>query len=151
MLQLVVMAAVPFVWFGMVAAISFLETPLKFRAPGITVPLGVGIGRIVFKALNLVELALAATLIVAALTDPKSVPPTAALALAASVLALAVQVLLLRPRMKPRRLPSFAAVTGGTMPAVVSRAPHLGYIAAELVKFAALPIAGISILLAVAG
>ena len=40
-------AAVAFVWLGMVLAISFLETPLKFRAPGITVPLGLGIGRLV--------------------------------------------------------------------------------------------------------
>jgi hypothetical protein len=35
----------------MVIAISFVETPSKFRAPGITVPLALGIGRLVFKAL----------------------------------------------------------------------------------------------------
>jgi len=27
-------------------AISFLEAPLKFRAPGVTVPFGLGIGRL---------------------------------------------------------------------------------------------------------
>lgn len=32
--------AVPFVWLGMVLAISFQEVPLKFRAPGVTLPLG---------------------------------------------------------------------------------------------------------------
>ncbi|HEY7487283.1 MAG TPA: hypothetical protein VH912_22700 [Streptosporangiaceae bacterium] len=32
--------AVIFTWFGMLTAISFLEAPLKFRAPGITLPLG---------------------------------------------------------------------------------------------------------------
>src|SRR5437879_5153498 len=58
-------AAAAFTWFGMVAAISFLETPLKFRAPGITVPLGLGIGRLVFKALNIAESVLAITLLVA--------------------------------------------------------------------------------------
>lgn len=42
----------------MVLAISFLEAPLKFRAPGITVPLGLGIGRLVFQAFNAVELGL---------------------------------------------------------------------------------------------
>ncbi|GCE41717.1 probable conserved transmembrane protein [Rhodococcus wratislaviensis] len=36
--------AVTFIWLGMVVAISFLEAPLKFRAPGVTVPLGLGIG-----------------------------------------------------------------------------------------------------------
>ena len=43
------------VWFGMVAAISFIEAPLKFQAPGITIPLGLGIGRLVFLALNIAE------------------------------------------------------------------------------------------------
>jgi hypothetical protein len=61
-LTAVVLLMVPFVWLGMVFAISFVETPLKFRAPGITVPLGLGIGRLVFRALNATELALAATL-----------------------------------------------------------------------------------------
>lgn len=42
-------------WFGMIAAISFLEAPLKFQAPGITIPLGLGIGRLVFAALNVAE------------------------------------------------------------------------------------------------
>jgi len=51
-LVVVVGVAAPFVWLGMVVAISFVETPLKFRAPGITVPLGLGIGRLVFRALN---------------------------------------------------------------------------------------------------
>lgn len=45
----------PLVWFGMIAAISFLEAPLKFQAPGITIPLGLGIGRLVFMALNIAE------------------------------------------------------------------------------------------------
>ncbi|NLA65666.1 MAG: hypothetical protein GX862_07040 [Leucobacter sp.] len=47
--------ALPILWFGMVAAISFIEAPLKFQAPGITIPLGLGIGRLVFAALNLAE------------------------------------------------------------------------------------------------
>jgi hypothetical protein len=34
-----VATAVTFVWLGMVLAISFLEAPLKSRAPGVTVPL----------------------------------------------------------------------------------------------------------------
>lgn len=45
----------PVLWFGMIAAISFIEAPLKFQAPGITIPLGLGIGRLVFAALNLAE------------------------------------------------------------------------------------------------
>lgn len=46
-------------WIGFVCAISFMEAWLKFRAPGVTVPLGLGIGRLVFAALNKVEWILA--------------------------------------------------------------------------------------------
>jgi MFS family permease len=48
------------------AGISFLEAPLKFRAPGVTPRLGLGIGRVVFRALNRVELALLVVALVAA-------------------------------------------------------------------------------------
>ena len=56
-----VQVGVAFTWPGMVLGISSLEAPLKFRAPGVTVALGVGrwalgvgIGRLVFRALNVV-------------------------------------------------------------------------------------------------
>ena len=47
--------AIAVLWIGMVGAIAFIEAPLKFTAPGITIPLGLGIGRLVFFALNLCE------------------------------------------------------------------------------------------------
>ena len=40
-----VAVALVFVWLGMVLANSFVETPLKIRAPGVTLQLGLGIGR----------------------------------------------------------------------------------------------------------
>lgn len=46
-------------WIGAVCAISFLEAWLKFRAPGVTLPIGLGIGRLVFGALNKIEWVLA--------------------------------------------------------------------------------------------
>lgn len=51
------MLALPsvFLWIGFVCAISFMEAWLKFRAPGVTLPLGLGIGSLIFKALNKVE------------------------------------------------------------------------------------------------
>lgn len=42
-------------WIGFVCAISFMEAWLKFQAPGVTLSIGLGIGRIVFAALNKVE------------------------------------------------------------------------------------------------
>ncbi len=56
--------AAVFIWIGFVGAISFMEAWLKFRAPGITVALGLGIGRLVFQVLNKIEMALAVVVIV---------------------------------------------------------------------------------------
>ncbi|MFI2744471.1 hypothetical protein ACG2LH_17180 [Zhouia sp. PK063] len=47
--------AVSFIWIGYVASISFMEAWLKFRAPNITLSIGLEIGRLVFRALNGVE------------------------------------------------------------------------------------------------
>jgi hypothetical protein len=44
-----------FIWIGFVCGISFLEAWLKFRAPGVTMQVGLGIGRLVFNTLNKVE------------------------------------------------------------------------------------------------
>lgn len=51
------------IWLGMVLGISFLEAPLKFKAPNITLTLGLGIGKLVFSALNKIEIAFSIVLI----------------------------------------------------------------------------------------
>jgi len=42
-------------WIGFVCAISFFESWIKFRAPGITLAVGLRVGKKVFNALNRVE------------------------------------------------------------------------------------------------
>jgi hypothetical protein len=128
----VVQVAVPFVWLGAVLAISFLEAPLKFHAPGVTLPLGLAIGRLVFRALNVVEVVLAAILTAAVAVDPRR-PTVAVIALLASAWAvLGGQILGLRPPLDRRTRRMLAG----------DRPPrswlHLGYIVAELVKVALL-------------
>jgi ABC-type amino acid transport system permease subunit len=44
-----------FIWIGMVCAISFMEAWLKFKAPGVTLTIGLSIGALVFNLLNKVE------------------------------------------------------------------------------------------------
>ena len=56
-------AMVVFIWIGFVCAISFMEAWLKFRAPNVTLPIGLSIGRVVFSGLNKVEWILAAVVI----------------------------------------------------------------------------------------
>ena len=56
--------AIVFLWIGFVCAISFMEAWLKFRAPGVTLAIGLSIGRLVFSALNYVEWTLAITVFI---------------------------------------------------------------------------------------
>lgn len=133
-----VAVAAVFMWLGMVLAISFIETPLKFRAPGVTLPIGLGIGRLVFRALNACELALAAIVVACFVVTP---PPTGiAVAAAVAVATLLAQVLAVRPRLTHR---SDAVLAGGEGPR--SRA-HWVYVGLEIVKMIALLIAGVSLL-----
>ncbi|MBV8348427.1 MAG: hypothetical protein JOZ49_13090 [Mycolicibacterium sp.] len=135
-----VAVAAIFVWLGMVTAISFIEAPLKFRAPGVTLPIGLGIGRLVFRALNGAELVLAAIVLVALSFD---LPPTRILAaVIVAVVALAVQLLGVR-RLLNRR--SDAVLAGHEGPR--SRA-HYAYIGLALIKVVALLVSGILLLAA---
>lgn len=129
---------VVFVWLGMVLAISFLEAPLKFRAPGVTVPIGLGIGRIVFRALNAIEVGFAVALVAAMCAGPPSASAITAAAIAIAVLF--AQLALVRPRLSRR---TAAVLAGGDAPR--SRG-HLAYVALEVAKVAALLVAGVLLL-----
>lgn len=133
-----VASAVTFVWLGMVLAISFLEAPLKFRAPGVTIPIGLGIGRIVFRALNAAEAAFAVVVIVASALAAPPIAVTVLLAVAAVVLV--VQLGVVRPRLNRR---SDRVLAGEVLPR--SRA-HFAYIGLESVKVLALVALGVLLL-----
>ncbi len=47
--------AFAFLWLGFIGAISFMEAWLKFKAPGLDLATGLQIGRLVFRAMNIVE------------------------------------------------------------------------------------------------
>ncbi|GHA63055.1 hypothetical protein GCM10010391_55850 [Streptomyces anthocyanicus] len=135
-----VAGAVTFLWLGMVLAISFLEAPLKFRAPGVTIPIGLGIGRMVFRALNLAEAVLAAAVVVAVATGGPSAAVVTLTAVAVAVLA--VQLAVVRPRLNRRS----DAVLAGEDPAENRSGAHLHYVALEIVKVLALLALGCTVL-----
>ena len=124
-----VVTAVSFTWLGMVLAISFLEAPLKFRAPGVTVPLGLGIGRVVFRSLNRVELALLVLVLIGVAVAPR--PALVGIA-AALVVLVGVQLGAVRPALNRR---SDRVLAGEELPR--SRG-HLLYLALEVIKAALL-------------
>jgi hypothetical protein len=133
-----VAAAITFVWLGMVLAISFLEAPLKFRAPGVPLQIGLGTGRLVFRALNAAEVIWAVAVLTA--LAAASPPAWATVALAAAIVMLMAQLVLVRPRMARR---SDAVLAG--QDAARSRA-HYAYVALEGAKVIALLVGGILLL-----
>ncbi|MFE2754542.1 hypothetical protein ACFXGA_21340 [Actinosynnema sp. NPDC059335] len=120
----------------MVLAISFLEAPLKFRAPGVTLVVGLGIGRIVFRALNAAEVVLAVAVVAASLVGGSPNP----VAVGVVVVVLVLQLAAVRPVLNRR---SDRVLAGETPPR--SRA-HLAYVALEVVKVVALAVLGVTAL-----
>lgn len=129
--------AVPFVWFGMVVAISFMEAPLKFQAPGITLPLGLGIGRLVFFALNKMEIVCGVLLLIA-FWRSRSNTKTATLSFALILLVLMLETVWLLPVLDAR---AELVISGAAPP--FSRM-HFVYIGFEAVKVIALLTLGIA-------
>ena len=133
-----VAAAATLIWLGMVLAISFVEAPLKFRAEGLELRVGLAIGRIVFRALNIAEVGWAVVIAVC-LTVAGPSGPVLVLAEVTAVL-LAVQLLVVRPRLNRR---SARVLAGQEAPR--SRAHH-AYIGLEALKLAALVALGATLL-----
>ncbi|WP_406121756.1 hypothetical protein OHQ89_06825 [Streptomyces canus] len=131
-------SAVTFVWLGMVPAISFLEAPLKFRAPGVSVRIGLGIGRLVFRALNVVECVLATAVVVAVAAG--DAPGRIVGWTVAAVVLLVGRLAVIRPRLNRR---SDRVLAGEDLPR--SRG-HLFYVAFEAAKVVALLGLGVTLL-----
>lgn len=125
--------AVPALWLGLIVGISLIEAPLKFTAPGITIPLGLGIGRRVFLAMNIVEVLLAVALVVA-LWKAVGRPRVQRLWVwgGAAVAVLVVKVAVIRPFLNQRTDAVLAGdFAGGSV-------AHYVYVGAEVLLIVAL-------------
>ncbi len=119
------------VWAGLVVGISFLEAPVKFTTPSLTLPVGLDVGRHVFAALNLTELALA--VITVGLVWASGAPRRMWVVLGAVWLVVLAQTVWLLPALGARA----ALIIGGGHPPAAP-ALHLLYGAAEGAKVLAL-------------
>jgi hypothetical protein len=106
----------------------------------VTLQIGLGIGRLVFRALNTVELGLAIVILALAVAGP--MPTRIVIAFGVAFAALAVQLIAVRPRLTRR---SDMVLAGSDAPR--SRG-HYAYVGLEVVKAAALIVAGILLLTA---
>jgi len=134
----VAIAAV-FIWIGFVGAISFMEAWLKFRAPGITLPLGLGIGRLVFSALNKVEWVLSIAIIASMMYAGLKQMEWRHLFFLIPFLIVLLQSVWLLPVLDAR---AEMHIQGQAVP---SSNVHLYYIILEIVKVLSLTILGIKL------
>lgn len=123
--------AIPALWMGLIIGLSFIETPLKFTAPGITTPLGLGIGRIMFTALAIAGAVLLVLLTASAFARPR-LRRSGLLLLGGMWVTMAVQSLVIRPLLAAR---TDVIIAGGDPG---ESWLHYGYIAAEVVLLALL-------------
>ena len=131
--------AVPFIWFGSVGAISFVEAPLKFRAPNVTLALGLGIGKIVFQMLNRIEIVFAVLLLVS-LFFARPATNFALYIFGAIFILLLLQTVWLLPLLNAR---AEQVINGTTAPFSYN---HLIFIGFEVLKFILLFVLGASLL-----
>lgn len=118
-------ATVPGVWIGLVVGLSFIETPLKFLAPDVTLPIALGIGRLVLTAANIASGVLLITLTLLSAVRPR-VLRRAWYAVGGLWLVLLVQVAILRPPLNARTDLILAGGDPGSSPL------HVLYIAADV-------------------
>lgn len=127
-----------FLWAGFVCAISFMEAWLKFRAPGITLPLGLGIGRLVFNALNKAEWVFAIVIIASLFSNRTNLLKQEKLLFLIPLLILIVQSVWLLPMLDLR---AELHIKGASVP---PSNLHFYYIGLELAKVVCLMLFGIT-------
>jgi hypothetical protein len=126
----------PFIWAGMLLGISFLEAPLKFQAPKITLELGLGIGKIVFEALNRIEIILLTGIVLANIYDVAKSKITVSIIIL--IVILGIQTFYLLPILSER----IALFQSGKTPEPSNH--HFIYIALEILKLLTLLVLGLS-------
>lgn len=133
------MVMATFLWIGFVCAISFMEAWLKFTAPGVTISIGLNIGRLVFSALNKAEWVFALAIIVSYFPFKRSCFNLSTGFYLIALILLFLQTVRLLPALDAR---AELYITAKTM------APsnlHWYYVAMEIIKVGALAIFGLSL------
>jgi hypothetical protein len=128
-----------FLWMGFIGAISFMEAWLKFKAPGVTVPIGLGIGKLVFNALNKMEWLFSIAIVVGYLFNNSLVNSPGIIWFIIPCIILMVQSFWLLPALDAR---AKAVIKGET---VKPSSLHWYFISAELFKITSLFVLGIQL------
>lgn len=139
-IYILIMIIVSFVWAGFMAAISFMESWLKFRAEGVELVSGLRIGRLIFKTLNRVEWCFLILLWGGYMLAKPSVLSVEALSYFMLAIIMLVQTIWLLPILDRR---AAARISGQKPP---KSKLHIWFVGLELIKFIILIDAGINLL-----
>lgn len=132
--------AAVFIQIGFVCAISFMEAWLKFRAPGIDLSLGLGIGRLAVSALNKVEWVLALIIILNVVWKPNGLLKWDLTLFLIPLALLMIQTMWLLPELDARA----EMIIQGQM--IAPSNLHFAYVGLEAVKIICLSTFGIILL-----
>lgn len=135
--QLPVSICITFLWIGFVCAISFMEAWIKFRAPGVTLPIGLSIGRLVFSALNKVEWVFAIAILIEIIWSKVKLFRIAHWTYFIPLMILMVQTWILLPRLDARALLHIQHEV------LAPSNLHFYYVAIEIIKVLSLFVWGI--------
>lgn len=127
---------VAYVWLGMVFGVSFLATPIKFRAESLTMPVALDVGRTTFHAFGKVEWVLTAILVVISFRIRSGFGPVDWILIGVMVLIVAAQAGWLIPRLDLR---VEAVIAGNPLP---PSHHHMVYAASEAAKAVTLLLLG---------
>lgn len=129
------------VWLGMILGVSFVATPLKFQAPGVTLAIGLDIGRLVFGIFNKIEIAFAVMLALLVLLSRQR--DASVIALGVVWLTLGLQTVWLLPTLLDR----IGLILQGHQPPPSGL--HTIYVCLEVIKVLALAVYGFWNILAI--
>ena len=62
-----------FLWLGVFLTVSFIETPLKFQVEGMTLPVALGLGKIMFSISTNIQLVIAAIILILLFASNKKI------------------------------------------------------------------------------
>lgn len=134
--------ALIFVWVGFICSISFFESWIKFRAKGVTVPIALSIGKLVFTVLNRIEWVLA-LLILVMLFLSAFFTPTIGLTIGITFFVLLLQTIWMLPALNSRAL---LRIDGKEIP---PSKLHVYFVLGEFIKLVCLVICGSTMLCAI--
>lgn len=121
-----------YLWIGFVCAISFMEAWLKFRAPGVSIEIGLGIGRLVFGALNKAEWVFSIAIFISFFISKQPITSATNIFYLIPFLLVLIQTVWLLPALDERAEMKIKGVQ------VASSSLHFYYVAMEVIKVSSL-------------